>query len=150
MNAGARGFDRRRVISAIHAAAAKIGLDDEARRAMQARVSGEFGRPCESCSDMTDRQLAAVLAHLNRGNGRGFDVHADRPRNIGEKPMLRKIGALLTEGRKPWAYAHALGKKLGGGERLEFCTDDVLRKVISALAIDLKRHTKPNHPRNPK
>lgn len=132
-------FDRRRTISAIHAAASKLGMDEETRRAMQARISGEHGPACESCSAMTDRQLTAVLAHLNRGNGRGFDVYADRPRTLGEKPMLRKIGALLTEGRKPWAYGHALGKKLGGGERLEFCTDEVLRKVISALAIDARR-----------
>lgn len=145
--------ERNAVIGAIHAAASKLGLDEEARRAMQAEISGQFGPAQTSCARMTDRQLAAVLAHLNRAGdkngGRGFDVFADRPRNLGEKPMLRKIAALLTEGRKPWNYAHALGKKLGGGERLEFCTDDVLRKVISALAIDLKRHTNPN-PRNPK
>ena len=140
MSAFLRGFDRRRTISAIHAAASKLGMDEETRRAMQARISGEHGPACESCSAMTDRQLTAVLAHLNRGNGRGFDVYADRPRNLRDKPLLRKISALLTTGKKPWAYGHALGKKLGGGERLEFCTDEVLRKVVAALEYDRKRH----------
>lgn len=133
---------RRRTIGAIHAAATRLGMEEEARRALQARVSGEHGPACQSCADMTARQLAAVLAELNRMAGRaerGFNVWADRPRNLGERPLLRKIAALLTTGKKPWAYGHALGKKLGGGERLEFCTDEVLRKVVAALGYDRKR-----------
>jgi phage gp16-like protein len=140
MSASAAPFSRRRVIAAIHAAATKLGMDEEARRAMQVRVSGEHGPACESCAAMTDVQLAAVLAHLNRSQGRAFDVRADRPRNVNDKPLLRKIGALLATGRKPWAYGHALGKKLGGGERLEFCSDEVLRKVVAALEYDRRRH----------
>ncbi len=134
---------RRRMISAIHAAAGKLGMDEDTRRALQVRVSGEHGEACESCAAMTTAQLAAVLAELNRlagRSGRGFDVFADRPRNLGDKPLLRKVAALLTAGKKPWAYGHALGKRLGGGERLEFCTDEVLRRVVAALEYDRKRH----------
>lgn len=136
-----RHFDRRRTIAAIHAAATQADIDEETRRAMQARISAEHGPACESCSAMTDRQLAAVLAHLNSFSGRGFDVQQDRPaaKSMTERPLLRKIGALLADGRKPWSYGHEVGERMGGGERLEFCRDDVLRKVVSALVYDQKR-----------
>lgn len=139
------GDSRRFLIGRIHATATRMGLDEDARRALQTRVSAEHGPACKSCATMTRPQLAAVLAELKRLEGRpdsGFDVYADRPRNLQDKPLLRKISALLTVGKKPWAYGHALGTRLGGGDRLEFCTDEVLRKVVAALEYDRRRHAR--------
>lgn len=75
--------ERRKLYGALHAAAAKAGLDDEAYRAMLATRTGRT-----SAKDLTDRQILGVLDHLN-GTPRF-------PR--ASNPLARKVHALWKAG----------------------------------------------------
>lgn len=119
------GSARRRMIAAIHVEAARRGLDDQARRAMQMRLTG-----LASCAEMDDAQLRAVLDSL-----RGRRAGADRA------PLLRKVYAML--GDRPAAYAEGILKRMYGDrapQRLDWATPQMLRAVVAALAYDRRRH----------
>ena len=57
--------DRARLIRGVHAACRKLGLDDDARHDVQISVTGKG-----SMRDMDAGDLARLLAHLNRQQGR--------------------------------------------------------------------------------
>ncbi|ANF73465.1 hypothetical protein A6046_05160 [[Haemophilus] ducreyi] len=103
-----------------------------------------------SCSQMTDRELMTVLQAMK---AKGFRVkskqHGKKP-NVGKFPenqvrqrYLDKIEAFLAEMKKPWAYAHGICKKSFGIDRLQWCTEDQLRKIVQMLAVMARRHGKP-------
>lgn len=75
---------RNRLMGAVHAAAKKNGIVDDTYRDMLRRVTGK-----ESCRDMTNREIGAVLDHLNSGR---------RARRVDELPQARKIRALWLSG----------------------------------------------------
>ena len=54
-------------------------------------------------------------------------------------PQLGKIGALLADARRPWAYSHAVARRICKVERIEWCNKDQLASVIAALQIDANR-----------
>lgn len=58
--------DRQALLGIIHRGSAQLGLDDDDRRAMQARLTGR-----ESCRDMDLTQLRTVAWHLKRS---GADI----------------------------------------------------------------------------
>lgn len=58
--------DRQALLGIIHRGAAQLGLDEDDRRAMQARLTGR-----ESCRDMDLTQLRTVAWHLKRS---GADI----------------------------------------------------------------------------
>lgn len=134
---------RRAYMAAIHAKAKELRLDEETRRALQQRVAGKA-----SCADMDAPQLRAVLDELHRLEGkaehvaRGFDVHRDEPKDL-SRPMLKKTQALLSEGRKPWAYVHAMAKRMFSVTRVEWLRDDQLHKLVAALNASARRQVKP-------
>lgn len=119
------------MIAAVHAAAHRLGLDDEARRAMQRAVVGK-----ESCAQMDEHELSLVLDHLrSRGGARRVRPGEDRA------PLVRKIYALL--GSRPVAYAEGILRHMYGERaphRLEWATPTQLRAVVAALTYDQKRH----------
>lgn len=121
---------RRRMIAAVHAEAKRRGLDEQTRRALQARLTG-----CASCAQMDETQLARVLDHL-RGRARR------RPRPSEDRaPLVRKIYALL--GDRPVAYAEAILRRMyreSAPAHLEWADPEMLRKVVAALAYDRRRH----------
>lgn len=141
MSRGAGDRARTRMLAAIHAEKKSIGMDDDVYRDMLARVSADHGDAQRSAANLNHAQLDAVLGELRRLSGRTFDVQKDRPASsvMAERPLLRKIGALLAHGRKPWGYGHAIAKRMGFGDRLEFARDDQLRAVVAALATP-RRH----------
>ncbi|MBB4287777.1 phage protein GemA/Gp16 family protein [Roseospira goensis] len=95
--------DRAARLKALHAGARALGLDDEARRDLMARVTGR-----RSARDMTDAQLGAVLAEYDRLRG-------GRPRQAGGRrgfkpaanPLARKVHAQWGELCRRGAIAHA-------------------------------------------
>ena len=60
--------------------------------------------------------------------------------NAVRKNYLDKIEAFLSENKKPWSYAHAICKKAFGIDRLQWCTEEQLRKIVQMLAVMAKRH----------
>ncbi len=94
---------------------------------------------------MTFEERNAVLAEMARLGFKRSDasarkrVFAGRPKNVKDVPMLRKVEALLADGKKPWSYAHAIASTMFHVEKVEWLRHDQLHKLVSALQIDANR-----------
>lgn len=130
--------DRHRQLGRIHAGKKALALDDETYRCLLARVTGK-----RSSADMTGPERNQVLAELARLGFKADDAIARKRTWAGKPkamtPMLGKVEALLSEGKKPWSYAHAMARQMFKRERLEFLLPDELHKLIAALQVDAKR-----------
>lgn len=137
-----RGAERRnKELARIHVGKKHLGLDEETYRALLERVAGK-----RSAADLDGPGRAAVLREMGR---LGFKVEsaadrkrkfAGRPREVGARPMLRKVEALLADARRPWGYAHAMAKSMFTVTRVEWLRDDQLHKLVAALQTDALRH----------
>jgi phage gp16-like protein len=128
---------RRAQLAAIHSIAKKLDMEEDTYRNLIERVSGEYGAAVRSAGKCSPRQLEAVLDALRRSGGVGH--WPGRP--AGElSPLLRKIEALLADAGRQWAYATAVAKRICKVDRLEWCDDEQLGKVVAALQIDADRH----------
>lgn len=139
---------RRARLKAVHAEARRIDLDEDAYRDLVERVSGLHGPAVRSAGDCSPAQLAAVLDALRGGSGRstgGSVPGGDWPgRPAGDlPPLLAKIEALLADAGRPWSYAIAVAKRICKVDRLEWCSDEQLGKVVAALQINADRHGRP-------
>ena len=89
--------DRAGLIRAVHARAREIGLDLDARRALQERAAGK-----SSCADMSAAELRRVLEEMYPGRTRP-DAGASRARDtLPDSPGAAKLRAL-------WISAWHLG-----------------------------------------
>lgn len=123
---------RRRELARIHCLARDLGLDRDAYHDVVRAVTG-----CASASELSAAQRTQLMRHLRAKLGtRDNRAAPGAPHTLANKAMLRKIGALLAQDNKPWAYADALAKRIAKRERLAFCSDAELRKIIAALTYD--------------
>ena len=130
--------NRQKMLSKIHIGKKQLGLDDDVYRDVLAQATGK-----RSCKDMDDGELAAVL-NLLQQKGFGVDVDAKAyqrtPLHFAEHgAMMRKIGALLTQTGKSWAYAHGIARKMFGVETVQRCDAEQMRKVLAALNYQARR-----------
>lgn len=125
---------RRALIAKIKIAQKQLDLDDDTYRAMLMRVAG-----ANSCTKMDMRQLEAVLAELVAKGFAPTKKHTAPKRRSSADAMMGKIGALLADGKKPWAYAHAMAKRMFGVDRVEWLTDEHMHKLVAALQIAANR-----------
>ncbi len=131
----AKQNNRQRLINRIHVAATQLQIDEETRRQMQQALTGKA-----SCKDMKLSELMVVDTAMQK---RGFKPSKPdnpkrqrsqrKPNNFGAKPLMSKIEALLADMQLPWSYATGIAKKMYAIERLEFCNEQQLRSVVSAL-----------------
>lgn len=84
---------RKKLLAQAHLAAKKLGLDEEARRAVQAMVTGK-----ESCAEMSERELVMLIDHWGRA---GADVRAALPEG-GDAPGMATRWQLATLERLAW------------------------------------------------
>jgi phage gp16-like protein len=95
-----------------------------------------------SAKDLDSHGCARVLEHMK---SRGFvdrrSPSEGRPHNIEASPQLKKIEALLTVSRRPWAYVDSMARRMFSVDRIAFCNAEQLGKVIAALSIDQRRST---------
>lgn len=130
--------ERRRLYAALHVAAAKAGLDDEAYRAMLANKTGQT-----SAKKLTDKQILGVLDHLNGGTS------FPRARN----PLARKVHALWKAGAEAGYVRNGSREALRafcgrvvypGQEGItadpDLMADGDLTKVVEALKALARRH----------
>ena len=61
-------------------------------------------------------------------------VGADR------QAYVDKIEAYLADAKRPWAYADSMAKHMFGVDKLAFCHEGQLHKIVAALEIDKRRH----------
>jgi phage gp16-like protein len=85
---------RKKLIQLIHIGKSKMGLSDEAYRALLEGVAGK-----QSCADMTERQLAAVLRAM-RKNGFGYAPRRVKPEEKGgaSAAQLEYIKGRMSQG----------------------------------------------------
>lgn len=155
---GANDARRKLLIKAIHTAKRELGMDEDLYRATLEAATGKT-----SCSDCTDRELAAALAHFRKC---GF---APQQRNAvlspAQKGLLRGIWAAMSEDglvhtpglygldmytRKRWHVGHynlAPGEasdcieqlknwvRRAGSENLRITIADMLAKQGSAAGV---------------
>lgn len=142
--------DRRQQLARIHMGKKQLGLGEREYRALLVRASADADGVggLDSSAHMTTDQRNAVLREMarlgfreDRAQGRKR-VFAGRPKNVKAVPMLRKVEALLADGKKPWSYAHKLGKTMFHVDRVEFLNAQQLHKLIAALQVDANRKEK--------
>ena len=116
---------RTRLIAAIHAQAATLGLDEGTRRAVQARVGG-----AASCRDMDVAGLHRVLDELKRFPGAVAGCVGPPRDNL--EGMRRKCLAIAGDIGAGRAYVDAIAKRQAG-KPIDAMDADELKGVIAAL-----------------
>lgn len=139
--------DRKKaLITKLHIARQQLGMADDDYRVLLRRHGAMGETP--SSRDMSVEQLAAAL---NEMIDKGWTPAA--PKKAGRKPnppagraaLMGKIEALLTDkgvhqgSRVPWSYADAIAQRVCNVARVQWCTEQQLRKVIAALEYDKNR-----------
>lgn len=135
MSAGAtlRGMDRLKAKNrAIRGACKELGLDDATRRDLIERFAGAGKR---SSLDLDEASANRLLDYL-KDQGASLGGHAREPIRVSPEKagLLSKIGALLADQKKPWAYAHAIAKNNFRTERVEWLSLTHLRGLIAQLS----------------
>lgn len=131
---------RRSQLARIHMGKKALGLDDETYRSLLQRMTRK-----DSAALMTPAERNQVLAEMVRLGFKEERRQARRrrwpgePRNCDDVPMLRKVRALLADSRRPWSYAHGLGKKMFHVDRVEFLKPDEQHRLVAALQADANR-----------
>lgn len=131
--ASAQQGERHKLLAQIHIGRKALGIADDAYRAILSETFGVL-----SASALSDKQCALVIAEFERRGwrrGRGERIEARGK----DSPGLRKARALLADAGRNAEYGDALAKRIARVDRLEWCSDDQLRRVIAALEIDAKR-----------
>lgn len=125
-------------LAKIHIAKSQLGMSDDVYRDMLQRVAG-----VRSAKDIPATRLAGVFAELKR---LGFKPSSKAGRAVnsvasGNKALMSKINALLANAGRPMAYADAMAKRMFGVDRVEWCGQENLRKIVAALTYDQRRHS---------
>lgn len=126
-------------IAKIKIAQNQLNISDEAYRAMLNRITEK-----NSCAQMNDSELDAVLAEMKR---LGFvpkkktSVTSIRP-SVDTAPLISKVNALLADSGRPEEYANAMAKHMFKKERIEWLDSRQLHKLVAALQIDANRRAK--------
>lgn len=137
-----RTESRRALLAKVHIGAKALGLDDGLYRDMLEGLTGQ-----RSAGKLSDRQLVLVLAVMRK---KGWNDEDPRPARKKPKPratpntapLLDKVGALLADSGRPWAYAVAMLKRMYRVERLEWAKPEQLRGIVAALTRDAQRRAK--------
>ena len=133
---------RRKQLAGIHVLASRLGLDDTTYRDLLERVTG-----VRSAAKLDARGRGRVLSELRRLSGER-EHHMRRavpppggPENVREElaAMIAKVGAILADTGRSWAYAHGLAKKMFKVEKIEWLTAEQLHRVVAALSIHQNR-----------
>lgn len=136
---------RKTRLARIHMGKKALGLAEPEYRALLVRASADdtgIGG-YDSAANMSEAQHIAVLREMARlgfkAEARQHRRWAGEPKDSTSRPLLRKVRALLADGKKPWAYAHALAKRMFGVDKVEWLHDGDLHKLVAALQVDARR-----------
>lgn len=141
---------RKRDLGRIHALKKKVSdknpaFDDGHYRDLVYQVGGvESSASLEPAErqELINRlsELAGETPHFTKGGRGGFK---GRPKNMDNNEsradQLGKIEALLTVGKKSWAYADAIAKAVCKVDKVQWVETHDLYKVITALRMQAKR-----------
>lgn len=137
------GQPRGNALAQIHIAKAQLGLDDDTYRAMLWGVAR-----VRSARDLDFAGRTAVLEHLKKCGFKSAPPKAPtpgRPHNMTHPQrgaLLGKIEALLLEAGRAWAYADGMARKMFSVDKLAFCHEGQLHKLVAALEFDKRRRSR--------
>ncbi|MDR1252383.1 MAG: regulatory protein GemA [Treponema sp.] len=131
MASGEAKTSKKKLIQLIHIGKAKLGMDDGAYRAF---LEGTAGK--QSCADMTERQLAAVLRAMRR-NGFSQTPRRVKPQEQGaahatQLEYIKGMWQKCARNKSDEALL-AFVYRITGVKALRFLTVETARKVILAL-----------------
>jgi phage gp16-like protein len=129
---------RHRALARIHLAKKELRMDDSIYRAMLHEIGG-----VGSSKDLDAAGLNRVLDHLTRCGFEGKSSYPGRPRNFADEdrgPLLRKIEALLTAGKKSWKYGDSIALRVCGIAKVAWCRPGELHKVAGVLASNAAKY----------
>jgi phage gp16-like protein len=127
---------RKHLIRLVHIGASRLGMDDETRRAMQLRITGQA-----SCADMDEPRLRAVIRELNR---MGAKLALPEPHTAGtdRAPLLAKLQAIMHADGHTEGYVLGISRRMYGDHapaELKWHSPKQLRALIAALMYYRKR-----------
>lgn len=127
---------RKRLIALAHLAAARLGLDEETRRAVQRAVTG-----VDSCAKMDVAALQRLIRHYQQ---KGAEVWLPGPivkASEDRAPLIGKLAAMCHAGGYPFpAYPLGILKHMGCQvERIEWAPAPMLRNAVAAMRYQEKR-----------
>lgn len=128
---------RKRQLAAIHAAKRDLGMEDDTYRELLEQVTGQ-----RSAGKLDERQRKAVLDRLRQAGAKRAPrkrvaEHPGTPHNLGKRPMLTKIEALLTDMKLSWSYADAIARQQTGIARVAWVKKPAdLAAIIAALEVE--------------
>ncbi|WP_246185670.1 MULTISPECIES: gp16 family protein [Pandoraea] len=125
-----------KLLTLIHVARQKLGMDDDTYRAMLFEAAG-----VRSAKDLTPATAERVLRHMKRSGFVPKESLGRRPKvaTIYE-PKLRKIEALLADAGRSWSYiTKGMVKRICKVDAIEFCQGEELTMLIAALQKDADR-----------
>ena len=128
---------RKARLAAIHMGKKALNLDDDTYRDLLEAATG-----VRSAADLNDDGLLKIIKRMDE---LGFSQKPKR--DFGKKPSVKlskqalvgKIEALLADAGRHWNYAEGCARKMFGKEKIEFCTDDELWRIVAALEKDMRR-----------
>lgn len=131
---------RNRDLARIHLAKKELGLEDDTYRELLTNLTGK-----NSAKDLDARQRWKVLLELGKLGARAGtqgQTHQGTPPKpqFSKVGLVKKIEAQLAEAKRPWAYAHAMAKRMFQVDQVQWCEVDQLRRIVAALTYDAKRH----------
>lgn len=115
-------------------------MGDTKYRDLIERVAG-----ARSCIDLFDVQLEQVATELKKHVQQQVqkqDQQRQPERNCDPSrvPLLRKIKAQLAAAGRDWRYVDAIAIRRFGKERVEWCDQKELSKLVAMLSYDAIRH----------
>ena len=140
----------RNEIALVHIAAKAVGIDKAKDMELYKATLLAHGG-ADSASKLTRAGYIRLMDHFKlcgfkptrrkgfKGRPKNMDKHTSRAQ------QLQKIEALLTIGKKPWAYADGIAKRVCKNEdgrpfeRIAWVPTEQLYKVITALRMQAKR-----------
>lgn len=141
---------RNNALAQIHIAAQALGMDtaDQNPDSEYRRMLHAHGR-VTSAAKLDHAGRAAVVQHLDhllgaRGLKPSGPAHPGKPRAPApdRAAQIKKIEALLADAGRPWAYLGGMVRRICKVDKIEFCTPDMLHKLIAALSYDQQRRAK--------
>ena len=131
----AQSNHRRAMIAKIKIAQKQLGMDDDVYRELLHRMAGK-----RSCTELTATELARVLREMER---LGFAPSRPAPERMPLRQARQKIGVLLAQTGKTWAYADGMARNMFGVARVNLLDSNQMHRLTAALQIYANRQQNP-------
>jgi phage gp16-like protein len=127
---------RNKDLARIHIAVHELGLDDETYRDLLRSTTGKG-----SAGELDARERWRVLVALSKAGAKSAARYPGRPaqQRPGKEALLGKVEALLADAKRPWAYAHAMARRMFKVDQVQWCDADQLHRLVAALEYDQRR-----------